>query len=164
MIGLVITDEELEEERAAKELFHSLKRYNSSRAARQTAWRVVENFRWRWLSRYMHSHPVPPRLRYWDALNEAPEGWTYPSLRSLEDAEVDELFPGARAAFAYQNIPRSRFVFDQHAGNGGRLKLSVPLNYGGHTITWLPEIGIWRRYCRHISAKPYAKEAACLPT
>lgn len=162
MIGLIITDEEIEAERAVRARFHALRKNNSSRALRQAVWRELEVYRWRWMARYGMSHPVPPDRRWFDVLREAPEGWTYPGLRSLERAEVAEMFPGALEAFELQcdNLKPCRFVFDQWSGKEGKLRLSRPLNTGGQSTTWIPEVGVWRRYSRHISAKPYAKEAA----
>lgn len=157
----MITDAEIEAERQAFEHFHSLRKYNSSRRERQDAWAAVQRILWRREALSLRAHPIKPSAKWIDFNNTAPAGWTYPGLRSLDTDEVDQMFPGALAAFAAHcvDIPESRFVFDEWSGKTGRLRLSVPMNMRArYTCTmWLPEMRIWRRYSRHISAKPYAR-------
>ncbi len=151
------TDAELEAERAALDKFHAMRKSNSTRRERQAAYHEAWIYLERRRARAWAAHPIQPAARWSDLEDTSPKGWSYECLRTLEDAEVDAMFPGARAAFATQcdDIPRSRFVFDQWNSKDGRLKLSTPLGFGGQTTTWLPEVGIWRRYCRHISSKPW---------
>lgn len=154
-----MTDEQIESERLAFERFHSLRKSNSSRRERQAAWAVVNAILMRRRAQAFRAHPLQPAARWIDFDGTSPDGWTYPGLRSLEPAEIDEMFPGALAAHATQcdDIAESRFVFDQWSGGGGRLRLSIPMRFGMHgsNATWLPEVGIWRRYCQHVSCKPY---------
>jgi hypothetical protein len=67
------------------------------------------------------------------------------------------LFPGAVAAFATQcdDIPASRFVFDQWDSKNGKLRLSVPLRLGRYgCTTWMPEMKLWRRYSKSFRNRP----------
>lgn len=142
-------------EKQAFERFHALKKSNSSRRERQEAWRVTQAILDRRRDRSRRTHPIAPSDRYWDFMNEAPDGWTYPTWRSLEPDEVDELAPGARASFENQGIDRYRFVYEHY---DHKLRVSVPNIGGGYRrtcMTWLPEMGIWRRYHRAVKSRPY---------
>lgn len=147
-----------EYERKAFERFHAMRKHNSSRIARQEAWaetvRILDARR----IRSRCTHPIAPKDRYWAYDGSAPKGWTFPGLRTLAPDEVDALFPGTLVAFSYQNIDPSRFVFDEYSTIGGKLRVSVPMvgiGYRHTCMTWLPEMGIWRRYQRAIRVKPY---------
>ena len=151
---------EAEAERVASERFHALRKHNSSRRARQTAWAELERFRWRRMARAARMHPIDPSHRWCDFNDTAPKGWTYPALRTLERDEIEEMFPGALNAFVVQcdDIPSSRIVFDPHGQVGGKLRLSVPMTLPWTkyvNTTWVPEMGIWRRYQAFVKSKPY---------
>lgn len=142
-------------EREAFERFHGMRKYNSSRRARQEAWAETERILEERRRRSRRTHPIAPKDRYWDFMDEAPPGWTYPAWRTLEDDEVDAMFPGARAAFENQNIGPSRFVYESY---DNKLRVSVPnigTGYRAVNMTWLPDMRIWRRYQRAVKVKPY---------
>lgn len=146
--------EEIAEEQRAFAYFHSLRKGSSTRAQRQAAWRRTQQILEKRERASWYAHPIKPAARWFDVMNESPVGWTYPGCRTLEDAEADELFPGARAALATQcdDLGPYRIVFNNH-----RLRLSVPMGYG-HTrnsnVTWLPEVGVWRRFTIGVSSRP----------
>lgn len=146
-------------EREAKQRFNALTKFNSTKGQRWIAWCEVLKFDDLRRARAERMHPIAP-LKRWSALGVNHDGWTYPHLRTLQSDEVDEMFPGARAALDVQcdDITHKRMVFDQWNTSGGRLRLSVlqtPPETRNSCTTWLPEVGIWRRYCRHVKSKPW---------
>jgi hypothetical protein len=147
---------EIAEEQRAFAYFHSLRKGSSTRAQRQAAWRRTQQILEKRERASWYAHPIKPAARWFDVMNESPRGWTYPGDRTLEDAEVDELFPGARAALVTQGegLGPYRIVYDAHRCAGGRLKLSVPLSARHGIVTWLPEVGIWRRFTCGVSSRP----------
>lgn len=152
-----MTGEEITAEQHVFDHFHSLRKHNSSRRARQEAWAATERILERRRRQAMRTHPIAPEHRWWDFNDTAPKGWTFPAFRTLETDEVEELCPGALAAFATQcdDIPRSRFVYAQY---DKKLRLSVPMSHGDtkHScVTWLPDMKIWRRYCTSVRSRPW---------
>jgi hypothetical protein len=61
MIGLIITDEEIAEDKRAFQYFHSLRKGGSSKRERWDAWMRCEDIRRKWQWRAWRTHPVAPR-------------------------------------------------------------------------------------------------------
>lgn len=92
------------------------------------------------------------------------ERWTYPGLETASREEVAARFPEALEYFDSQvgeSLPRCRLVIqrDFFRVEKDKLRVSVPLGPGASsTITWMPEVRVWRRYTRHMRSRPRQDE------